>query len=161
MIPDGVILIHPVIDYSVRALCAKPYPLHPKGCPNFGKKDKKTCPPEVPCFDKVFDLAQPIYAVVNEFDFGMHVERMREKHPDWSDRQLRCVLYWQAGARKQLKAKVIAALKQMPGYSVTMTPEGQGVNVTETMKNVGIILEWPPQRIARQIAFLAKPRRLE
>lgn len=28
-----------------------------------------------------------------------------------------------------------------------------GVNVTETMKNAGVILEWPPANIAYQIAL--------
>jgi predicted metal-binding protein len=154
-----MIQIQPVIDYSMRALCAKPYPLHAKGCPNLYKSSR--CPPKVPHFDKAFDMTQPIYAVVNEFDFGAHVDKMRAKHPDWSDRQLRCVLYWQSTARKQLKVKIVETLKKFPGYAVTMSPEGQGVNVTETMRNAGVILEWPPQKIARQIAFLAKPRRLE
>ena len=151
-----MIQINPVIDYSVRALCGRPYPGHKKGCPNFNKN--KRCPPVVPHFDKQFDTTEPVYAVINEFDFGAHVEKMRDKHPDWSDRQLRCVLYWQATARKQLKAKVLEALKSLPGYFVSFSPEGQGVNVTKTMENAGVILEWPPCKIARQIAFLAKPK---
>jgi hypothetical protein len=154
--PDFVVKVEPVVDHSVRALCAKPYPLHPRGCPNFFSRP--TCPPAVPCFDRVFDLSKPVYAVVNEFDIGAHVERMRTSHPEWSDRQLRCVLYWQAGARKLLKAKVAEALRLLPGYKATACPEGMGVNVTETMRRVGVLLEWPPMRFARQIAFLAAPK---
>jgi len=32
-------------------------------------------------------------------------------------------------------------------------PEAMGVNVTETMKRVGIELEWPPVNVAYQIAL--------
>ena len=90
---DLLIKVNPVIDYTVRALCVEPYEAHPKGCPNVGKCDR--CPPEAPLFDRFFDTSKPIYAIVNEFDLGSHVERLRVKHPDWSERQLRCVLYWQ------------------------------------------------------------------
>jgi hypothetical protein len=36
---------------------------------------------------------------------------------------------------------------------VVNNPEAQGVNLTETMKNVGIILEWPPEKLAYQIVL--------
>ncbi len=49
-----IIEINPVIDYSVRRLCVKPYPNHKKGCPNFNKKEG--CPPTADFFDKVYDL---------------------------------------------------------------------------------------------------------
>jgi hypothetical protein len=32
-----IVQVNPVIDYSVRGLCVKPYYNHPKGCPNFIK----------------------------------------------------------------------------------------------------------------------------
>ena len=143
-----MVRVEPVIDYSVRKLCCQPYPLHPKGCPNYNKH--KRCPPKALYFDQVFDLTKPVYAVVNEFDLGTHIERMKFKHPDWSERQLRCVLYWQGTARKQLKAQIRKELAALPNYAVTMNPEGMGVDVTKTMSQAGIILEWPPvQEIGR------------
>ena len=36
---------------------------------------------------------------------------------------------------------------------VLYCPEAMGVNVTETMKNVGIILEWPPETVTYQIVI--------
>lgn len=155
--PATLLQVKPVIDYSVRALCTTPYPLHPKGCPNVGKCDR--CPPAAPLFDKAFDLELPIFAVINEFDLAGHVERMRQKNTTWSDRQLRCVLYWQGTARKQLNAKIEAALAAAPGYEATWCPEGMGVNVTETLASVGIVLEWPPERIVCQVALLAVKKR--
>lgn len=153
--PQIAIPVDPCIDYQVRSLCVRPYPLHPKGCPNVGKCDR--CPPEAPLFGEVFDLTRQVYAIVNEFDLARHVKRMAVKNPAWSERQLACVLYWQGTARKQLNAKIQAALDHFPGYVATWCPEGMGVNVTETLAAVGIDLEWPPKQIARQVALLAVP----
>jgi predicted metal-binding protein len=38
-------------------------------------------------------------------------------------------------------------------YKVTTCPEAMGVNITETMKDAGIILEWPPENVTYQIAL--------
>jgi predicted metal-binding protein len=154
---DYLVRVSPVLDPSVRGLCCRPYPLHPKGCPNFGQR--ATCPPQAPLFVSVYDAARPVWAVVNEFDLGGHVERMRAAHPNWSDRQLRCCLYWQRGARKQLQRKVMAACCTLDEgtYGVEFCPEAMGVNVTATLAAEGITLEWPPVRIARQVALIAYP----
>lgn len=149
-----IVQVNPVIDYSVRGLCVKPYYNHPKGCPNFNKK--KGCPPNAELFDKVYDLTKPVYAICNIFDLRSHIERMREKHPDWTDRQLRCCLYWQSKARKELMKHIKEFYREYGlEYKVETCPEAMGVNITETLKNVGIILEWPPETVAYQVALAA------
>lgn len=150
-----LVRVSPVLDPSVRGLCCRPYELHPKGCPNFGKR--ATCPPAAPLYSHAYDMSRPVWAVVNEFALGAHVERMRGAHPDWSDRQLRCVLYWQGGARAELARKIKAALRTLPGCRAETCPEAMGVNVTSTLAAEGITLEWPPMRIARQVALIAYP----
>lgn len=150
------VLVTPVIDLSVRDLCRKPYPGHPFGCPNWGRRD--TCPPRAPRFDRVIDLAKPVWAIYNAFDLAGHVDRMREAHPDWSWRQLVCCLYWQKGARNTLEAELAQWLFQRAalgesGYQIFRVPEACGVNVTETMASVGVHLEWPPIRVAYQVAL--------
>jgi len=156
---EGIIEVKPVIIHLVHCLCLKPYPNHKKGCPNFGKK--KGCPPGVPKFDVFYDLSKPIYAIYNGFDFKKHVDRMRERHPDWSQRQLGCCLYWQGTARKRLRGR-IEIFRRLTGgkYVVNTVPEAMGVNITETMKRVGIELEWPPVNIAYQIALAGVLRRV-
>ena len=149
------VLVMPVIDHSVRGLCRKPYPLHPKGCPNFSKCDR--CPPKAPFYDQVYDLTKPVYAVVNEFDLAGHVERMKIANPTWSERQLYCVLYWQNTARKQLESKITRCLVDLPGYMAERTPEAMGVNITATLLTAIIGLEWPPRRFAKQVALLGVP----
>jgi predicted metal-binding protein len=143
--------VKPIVDVKIRELCFRPYPGHRNGCPNFNKRS--TCPPQAPLIFDVLDLNEKVYAIYNVFDLGSHVERMKNIHPSWSDRQLKCCLYWQQKARKELRTKIIEFLKEFPNYSVVGTPEAQGVNLTETMKNVGIILEWPPEKLTYQIVL--------
>jgi predicted metal-binding protein len=154
---SGLIRVrHPVLDSRVRRLCRKPYPGHPHGCQNWDKKDG--CPPGAPLIKTLLDASQPLWCVYNRFDLGAHVDRMRAKHPDWSWRQLVCCLYWQGTARKQLKAKVEAALVQQPGLHVLYIPEACGVNITATMERLGVKLEWPPKKWAHQVALLGTLR---
>jgi len=81
---------------------------------------------------------------------------MKENHPGWSDRQAYCCLYWQPRARKQLRAKIEGFLRIHPGLKIITCPEAQGVNVTATMKLIGIELEWPPREIAYQVVVAGK-----
>ncbi len=144
-------VVEPVIDLSVRGLCVRPYTNHPQGCPNFDKKSG--CPPSAPTITDTLNLHQPIYAIWNRFDFSEHVERMRKLHPKWSQRQCECCLYWQGSARKQLRNIIAGFLAQYRGLVVIACPEAQGVNVTETIRRIGIDLEWPPQNHTYQIVL--------
>lgn len=149
-----VVEVRPIIDSAVQRLCYRPYPRHPKGCPNFGHKSG--CPPTAPLLDELFDCSQPVFAIVSEFDLGSHVEMMRAKHPEWTEAQCECVLYWQPRARSVHKADVRAFLRAHLGYHGVACPEAMGVNVTQTLSNAGVVLEWPPRRIARQVTLAVR-----
>jgi len=140
-----------IVDYSVRDLCILRYPNHPKGCPNFGKRDD--CPPNALKIEDVLDLNKTVYAVYNVFLFREHVARMKETHPEWTERQARCCLYWQPKARKQLKEKIVEFKEQFPKLYIVKNPEACGVNLTATMKSVDIELEWPPENVTYQIVL--------
>lgn len=150
----GCVGVVPVLNPAVRGLCCRPYPNHPHGCPNFSKK--QGCPPKAPMIDKTLDLSKPVLAIYNRFNLGEHIERMRAKHPLWTDRQLRCCLYWQPGARKQLKKRIRNHLQI--GMKVVGSPEAQGVDLTATMRSAGIELEWPPMKWAYQIVLAGVPK---
>lgn len=145
----GVAEVKPVVDHAVRNLCRKAYPNHSKGCPNFGRVER--CPPQAPLIEYVLDLALPTWVVWSTFDLGRHVQRMKAKHPDWSQRQLMCCLYWQPQARKTLRGVIVDFLVQHPGQHILWTPEACGVNVTATMAQVGEYLEWPPVNVTYQV----------
>jgi len=154
----------PVFTPEVRLLCIRPYPGHPKGCPNFGRR--WTCPARAPLLDKVLDLSAPVYAIWTTFDIAAHMARMKALHPAWSERQLACCLYWQPRARKNLTTAINAFNKIMLGplrpiLKVLSCPEACGVNVTATMASIGEKLEWPPRKIAYQVALAGRSRRME
>jgi len=175
-------LVIPVIDSSVRGLCYRPYPGHKYGCPNHGKRP--SCPPQAPLLGDVLDLDKPIWAVWTMFDLASHVEKMRAKHPNWTERQCRNCLYWQSGSRKKLKEEVRVrqyltyledAIRlapkhlvhqppppgpypQTPRTIVIYCPEAMGVNVTATMASVRVILEWPPVNVTYQVALVGYPK---
>jgi len=136
---------------GLRKLCTRRYPGHPRGCPNFGKRD--SCPPQAPLINETLDLTQPVWVIYNDFDLASHVAKMRARHPNWTERQMYCLLYWQPTARKHLRAVIEEFLQQHPGLLVVSTPEAQGVDVTSTMRGVGIYLEWPPRNVAYQVVL--------
>jgi len=149
--------INMLLEYGpeFQALCARPYLGHPRGCPNRGKRD--TCPPRAPLIDGVLDLSQQVYVVATRFDLGAHVGRMRNRHPDWSERQLYCCLYWQGTARKIHREDVKWARGQWGIRRVVPTPEGHGVNVTALMAALGVTLEWPPRRMTWVVSLGGSP----
>lgn len=147
----------PRLDLHVRTICQRRYPGHPKGCPNWGKRH--TCPPQAPLLGDLLDLDRPVYCLHNCFDLASHVARMRKRHPDWSERRLRCCLYWQGTARKQLRVKVDAFLEKHPGHLTVFVPEACGVDVTATMRSIGIELEWPPVSTVYQVALVGNPKK--
>ena len=141
--------IVPVINPLVRELCVRPYANHPKGCPNYGKK--ASCPPTTPLWDDLCDISLVTRVFWKRFNLAEQRERMKKSHPTWSKRQCECCLYWQQGARKPLKEYI--AKWRTPGFFTTMCPEAMGINVTETMRQIGIELEWPPVTWTYQVAM--------
>jgi len=140
------------LDFNpvVKELCKRPYYNHPHGCPNHGVRP--TCPPRNETIWGFLDESKPTWVIYNRFDFGSHVERMRTKHPEWSQRQAECCLYWQGTARKQLREITKRFVSQSESNTMVITtPEALGVNLTSTMKKIGVYLEWPPKKWAFQI----------
>ncbi len=155
----GCALIKPVVERRVQKLCTLPYPDHPHGCTNYGRK--AGCPPHDRTLWDVLDADRPVMVVWNDFNLAAHANRMRRKHPDWSDRQARCCLYWQPRARRQLKDQIAACCRDRSqpmnlatGLKITMCPEAMGVNITATMQQCGVTLEWPPRVWAYQVALV-------
>jgi len=131
--------------------CCLPYPSHPKGCPNYGKKIG--CPPDIFSLKEILDLNQNIYLIYTEFNIGEHAERMRELHPKWTDRQVYCCLYWQPKARKMQKQEEEKSKKEKGINLVLTSPEAMGVNLISLMNKIGVRLEWPPRKITRLVSL--------
>lgn len=139
-LPTGTIEILSLVSSDKTGQwCQIPYPNHPKGCPNYGKRDH--CPPLAIKLTNILDLSRPLYLVHSEFDLLRHVEKMKARHPHWTDRQLKNVLYWQGTSRKQLKERVKIAQYVTSCNIVSYCPEGQGINVYATCAKSGLKLE--------------------
>ncbi len=145
-----------VYEKRIQKLCCTPYYNHKNGCPNYG--NKKGCPPNQLLINEILDFNNDMYIVYTEFDIKSHVENMRNKHPNWTERQLYCCLYWQPKARKIHKRNIENATWEMESIKIILCPEAHGVNVTDTMKNVGIELEWFPKNIARIVSLIGYGR---
>lgn len=113
--------------------CKMPYPGHKKGCPN-----QDDCVFFNPYLQNRLRNAFKIHILWVEFDLDEQEQRMRDKHPNWTARQCRNLLYWQQSVRKELKwwAEYL-----WPGYHLVMGAEGGGVDFYLTMKRQGVPLD--------------------
>jgi predicted metal-binding protein len=143
------------LNPKAREWCKLPYPDHPKGCPNYDKK--ATCPPKAPLFCDFVEITKPVYMIAVGFDLAQHVDRMKGLHTNWTDRQARCVLYWQGGVNKILRNYCNYFLKYYPETVVTTCPEAMGVNVIETARYNGLPVELKPIKNVFKIALAGIP----
>jgi hypothetical protein len=149
--PVPWVAVRPVVAASMRSLCKRAYDGHPSGCPNFGVSPR--CPPKAKHFWECFSDG-PFYAIYSQFDLGAHVARMRAAHPGWTEKQLRCVLYWQGTARKKLRAEITRFLEVFPyDWRIEETPEAMGLVVHHTCLTGGRHLEWPPFPYVTHVAI--------
>lgn len=141
------------LNHNCRNYCKIPYPGHKKGCPNYNKS--KDCPPRVQLIEDVFDLKKHMYFVVERFNLKEHVEIMKKNHPEWSERQLKNLLYWQNTVRKQLKIKSERFINRKDNDMIyTLIPEAMGVMVIKTALKLGIPIEVHPANYVHKIALV-------
>ncbi len=135
--------------------CTLPYPDHPDGCPNYGSKEG--CPPDTPF---VFDILQEPFRLVGvRFDINKHMRRMKDRHPEWSDRKARCVLYWQNSVDKALREKAEKVASSFEDSKILMKPEAYGVSLFKTCRDAGIELEtFPPKKYVWKLALVGKKK---
>lgn len=156
-----IVLLGPVdavCNPKIQKMCLCPYFNHPKGCPNFGRRID--CPPNAPFFPNIFEEEVYIAAVI--FDFEGFLNIKRRQHPEWRETALRNPRHWQGHLRSELRKFVSEKLLNGSNYgdAAIFNPEAMGVNVTETCKNVGLKLEWPPQKIVCRVALIGQKREL-
>jgi hypothetical protein len=118
-----------VFDERIKDWCKFAYPGHKKGCPNYLSPNKPKCPHNTPMVYRFFDLHRGLYFVVERFSLLNHVKKMKAKHPQWTERQLRNVLYWQNRPKSALKEQAKNAMELL------------GADVYTTMRRHGLILE--------------------
>ena len=137
------------IQYNkkMQGLCTAIYYNHPKGCPNYGEKEG--CPPNQPLINDILNFKKNIYLIYTEFEIGKHARKMKQLHPDWSERQTYNCRLWQPKARKAHRQEVNRAKEEYNLIKIVCSPEAHGVNLTDLFKSIGVKLEWPPRKITR------------
>ena len=143
--------------YQPRSMCIRPYKGHPHGCPNFGKLP--TCPPNNPCmYDEIFDVSD-VYAVVTAYNLYDHYEKMRKNNPGLAEGQIRNKMYWQHTDMKNNDIAIAEFYRENPqlnDYVSTRFLECMGVQVIDTMKEVGIDIAFPVKEYTYRVAFLTR-----
>lgn len=145
-----------VYDVRIFSLCAHPYHGHPKGCKNF--KKKCGCPPDIPPFRLRLD--RDLWVIWAKFDLGGHIKRMKVLHPDWTEHQIVCPLYWQGTSKKMLRAEMAKFHEKYPDLLVlprNSHVENHGWNITESMARIGEHLEWPARNVAYELTIAGTP----
>jgi len=141
-----------VIDERSRKWCTLPYPDHPKGCPNYGKKD--VCPPMAPLVSDFIDLSKTHWLAVYRFDIALHEERMQERKAR-SRRQARNPLYWQGWVRARLRDACDGFCRREAETLVyTLIPEAMGVNVFRTVIPLGLKIKTRPEKYIYKVALI-------
>ena len=142
---------------SPRSMCITPYKNHKNGCPNYGKLP--TCPPNIPCmYDQIFDISD-VYAVVTKFYLEEYFNQRRKKRPDLPEGQIRNIRNWQPIALKENDYAISEFYKEnenLSEYVSTRLLECMGVDVVNTMKEVGVYIKFPVEEIAYRVSFVAR-----
>jgi len=166
-----------IFTHKTHIWCTLPYPNHRNGCPNYNKNP--LCPPNTRIFEdqlENYNYFYLIYAIFNIFEYKTY---MLKKHPDWSDRKARCLLYWQKSIKKLLKKYIqdiylnnndysfylfssgsggkIDNIKQERIYSM----EAAGINVIQTLINNGIEIEVKPIKIIHIVNLMCSDKELK
>lgn len=145
---------------KTRLWCQLPYPNHPRGCPNYSNKE--TCPPKASYKPEILNDYSNFLLVYAIFNLKKQKERMLLKHPNWSQKQASCLLYWQNSVKKILreyineiyirnKKKRIYLFSSGSGFSsmklnqgLIYSMEAIGIDVFNTLRNNYINFELKP-----------------
>ena len=144
-----------VIDKKARQWCKLPYDGHSNGCPNYNRKE--TCPPRAPVVEDYFNLNKDLWLIAIEFNLTKQIEKMKTLHPEWSNKQAKCLLYWQPKVNKTLKSEVHFFMIDKD-LTYTLCPEAMGINVIQTAKNLGLPIEKRPIDKVYKIAFVGSAK---
>jgi hypothetical protein len=154
--PDQIIF-----DKQVFSYCKLRYPDHPQGCPNVGK-----ClhPPDAA---KKIQTAQQIRLYVVKFNLEKHVVKMKETNPVFTDKQARCVLYWQNTVKKAIRMTIEQIYSPGDyvlgcgsgfkiGGQLCQSMEAAGIHVFKTLTNLQIDFEEKPVKNVTMVSLIAR-----
>ncbi len=134
-----------MLDQPPAALCALPYPGHPKGCPNLGKAAR--CPPNAP----MYKGSETVRIAAIQYNLAARAEELKEDNPHFTNRQSRCCLYWQGTVRKALREHIREHYDQKHQWEGTS--EARGANVFAMMEAAGYPMDRKVENYVWKVAF--------
>lgn len=139
-------------DSRCGSWCKLSYPSHPHGCPNYGQRNY--CPPHAPLVSDFFDFNKQLWFLITEFDLAAHIEVFQTRHPSWSKRRLKCVLYWQNQVRSIQRQQIAEFRLEHLDTVFTQLPEAMNVNVLRTLQSLKIDFETKPEKKVLKVALV-------
>jgi hypothetical protein len=86
---------------------------------------------------------------------------MKSQYPKWTERQCRCILYWQPGVKgtldricKEFIGVKMSLFSSVPELIYHKIPEAMGVHVIKTMRKIGQPIQTKPKNLVRKIALI-------
>ena len=158
-IPENTI----IFTRKTQKWCILPYPNHPNGCPNHNKNP--LCPPTAEFLEETVRRYKHFYLIYAKFNLQEYKKSMLESHPNWSDKQATCLLYWQNSVKRILRDYIMKTFLSHPTFDFFLlgcgsgfnrgffkmqkiySMEAVGVNVFQTLRNNNIAFEIKPKRI--------------
>lgn len=113
--------------HKTHTWCTLPYPGHKKGCPNFNKNP--LCPPNTKIMENILENYNFFYLILANFDIFKYSNYLIDKHPEWSERKARCLLYWQKSVKKLIRAYISNILSKNPNNQFYLFSSGAGENI--------------------------------
>lgn len=156
-----------VFKENIGQWCQLPYSEHKKGCPNYGKG--LLCPPKSPFYRDIVKNWQCFSVVYAVIDLKGYKDEMRISHPNWSEKQLSCVLYWQRRVKVKLRSEVDKicnigndlVLGCGSGFGDCYSMESVGINVIQTLKNNNIEIDVKPINRVVLVSLICKNKKEE
>ena len=157
--------------------CTLPYPGHKKGCPNFNKNP--LCPPNTKIMENTLKNYSSFYLILANFDIFKYSNYLLQKHPLWSERKARCLLYWQKSVKKLIKEYIRNIIFMNPnnkfylfcsgaGESIPLleqdeiySMEAAGIDVIHSLINNNIEIEVKPKKKVLLVNLLCSDKEVE
>lgn len=152
-------IVKPIVDLrTIGPLCIYPYGGHKVGC-------KYGCIKKFRWWD-VCDQREPVWALYFSMNLEPLYKKLRDKWPEWTDRQVKNNRYWVGTKKKLLRQLEYEFLETHPGPWARVLNRGPekinysyGIHYNKTLAQIGVQLQWPPEPHPITVQFLGRPVR--
>ena len=142
------------IDFRAMSWCKLSYLDHPNGCPMYNKN--QDCPPNAPLLHEFINFNKDYWLFIAKFNLKKQINKMKQKHSEWSDKKCGCSRYWQGTIHKRLRYS-ISHMPEFFDLIYTTKPEAMGLNVFATLRKMNIQIKKNPDEYIYKVALVGYP----